>query len=214
MAKASFKALLVGPLAVAARVKRESKDAEILLAIDGGLDACLRSGLRPELAIGDWDSVKSRASLRKLIHKITLPREKDRSDLAYALEVALDLGATEIACLGVTGGRPDHQIASLQEIAIAASRTDALVRAGGEDGEYFFVAKKRRSLVLELKRGTVVSVFPLLGVAKGVSLTGFQYPLKHAALHPGSRGLSNVVKGSPCTIRLDAGILGVVVPKL
>src|SRR5690606_32541562 len=93
---------------------------DLLVGIDGGVQALLSFGLKPDLAIGDWDSFsKSRFKDPVLltVPRVDLPTQKDRSDLFYALAAVTAQKIDEVVCLGVTGGRPDHHLAALSDLA-------------------------------------------------------------------------------------------------
>lgn len=220
-----FRAILIGPvLARGAGLRRELAqlgyaESDLLIGVDGGVDHLFRAGIEPRLAIGDWDSLSPRSRARALAGKhLTLSRDKDRSDLYYAAALAAEAGATEIICLGVTGGRPDHHLAALFDLADVADKAPGLrsVRVMGRDAEYVFIGASggfrgvpyRRAL----PRGALVSIFSPLGKSRGVTLRGFEYALRDAILEPSSRGLSNRVTRGSCEIRLREGTLLLVIP--
>src|SRR4051812_2551485 len=99
-----MRALLVGPLidgpglrAFAAEMRYGKQDLGI--AVDGGLRAWKEAGLEPRIAIGDWDSLGDSAQARRWrasVATLSLPRAKDRSDLYYACQTAVELDATEL----------------------------------------------------------------------------------------------------------------------
>lgn len=82
------------------------------IAADGGLATCLKQGITPKQIIGDFDSLEDQTLLEKF-DRITLPRVKDDTDLAKAVEYAFENGYNEIDLFGVTHGRIDHFMAIL-----------------------------------------------------------------------------------------------------
>jgi thiamine pyrophosphokinase len=196
-----------------ADLKQMSRDLRV--AVDGGLLVFRKMDWKPHFAVGDWDSLgreKASALLRGVFH-LTLPRNKDRSDLYYACRAAISAGATDLVCLGVTGGRPDHQLAmyfDLSEIAIEAGPVSS-VMALDNDTQYRFLSEKNPQWSATLKKGQTVSIFALEGEARGVTLQGFRFPLKNAVLQPSSHGLSNQVVNAQCSIRVKKGRLLVMV---
>lgn len=213
------RAVLLGPIVRAAdlraqlrALKRGSNDLRV--GIDGGVLLWQSLGIQPDLAIGDWDSLRNRKVLRDLLH-VTLPSDKDRSDLHYAIQAAVNSGVKEVVCLGVSGGRPDHHQAMLFDLMEAASHREfALdrVMALGSEARYDFLGRKEQELWLDLKPGSLVSVFSFSDVPAVVSLEGFRYELDRAKLLPSSHGLSNVATSKAARIRLHAGKLLVVTP--
>lgn len=223
-----MRAVLLGPLAAGGLspdrlaslgiLTREGREDSLKVAVDGGLDAYLRMGIRPHIAVGDWDSVTSfaRGSLRRIPH-LTLARAKDRSDLWHACRAAHALGATELVCLGVSGGRPDHHLAMILDLSEAEAELPGLrsVSARGLEADYYFVSGGKGALSLRLEKGRVVSVFSLKGVAQGVVMRGFRYRPADGTLGSSSQGLSNqVMKTGICGITLRRGRLVVIAPPL
>lgn len=188
---------------------------DLRVAVDGGLKVFRKIGWKPHFAVGDWDSLgteKVSHALRGIFH-LTLPRHKDRSDLYYACRAAVSAGATDLVCLGVTGGRADHQLATLfdlSEIAHEGGR-ELSVLAVDNETRYYFLSEKHPELSVDLVPGQTVSVFALEGEARGVTLQGFKYPLKNAVLQPSSHGLSNIALKTQCSIKVGKGRLVVLV---
>lgn len=191
---------------------------DLLIGVDHGADLWFQLGLSPGLAVGDWDSLQDpvrvlRASRQGQLKRVSLPAEKDRSDLSHALEEAVKAGAKELVCLGVTGGRPDHHLAALLELS-GLARLQGLekLRLLGPEAEYHFLSSKMPRWRQRLGVGTGFSVFALSGKATGVSIRGAKYPLESAVLKPSSRGLSNVSCQSFTEVRVKSGSLLVIVP--
>jgi thiamine pyrophosphokinase len=188
-----------------------------VIGVDGGVDALLKQGREPDLAVGDWDSLsaRGRARLRKGgIDTISLPKDKDRSDLFFALAVAGAAGAREVHCLGVLGGkRLDHHLAALLDLAeFAGSGPFLRLSAEGADGQTYFLSPAMSPLRLPARKGQTISLFSLGSQeARGVTTRGLKYSLKSAALPPSSRGLSNVATASQVSVALKQGILAVMI---
>jgi thiamine pyrophosphokinase len=187
---------------------------DLRIGVDGGTEIWLKAGLAPHLAVGDWDSLRSRAMLDSVPH-LTYSKEKDESDLFLAARAAMDLGARSLICVGVTGGRPDHQLASMYDLSRIASGQLGKVRAVatiGPEGVTHFLSKRIPAWTEKLKVGQTVSLLALGGAAKGVSAHGFKHALKNASLPCSSLGLSNVVKTSSVKVELKSGNLIVFIP--
>src|SRR5688572_13072696 len=95
--------------------------ADTVIAADGGAGALDRIGRRPDLLVGDIDSVDPAlvewlASGGMPIERH--PADKEASDTELAVTAALDAGASEIVILGAVGGdRLDHELANLLLLA-------------------------------------------------------------------------------------------------
>jgi thiamine pyrophosphokinase len=210
------RAVLVGPcLKVGARVP----SADFLIGVDGGIK--FLKGKHPDLVIGDWDSAKQTAAMqfeKRGSRLVTLSKRKNQSDLAAALAELAKHPQTDLALYGFTGGRADHHLSNLLEIAHFAATHSSKIRfqkvaAFGADAEYHFLTHSQPVFRRAITPGAEVSVFALLGTAKGVSMKGFEYNLTKTDLEPGSRGLSNIVRSRQVEISLTHGVLVVVVPR-
>ncbi len=188
---------------------------DLRVAVDGGLKVFRKIGWKPHFAVGDWDSLgteKVSSALRGIFH-LTLPRHKDRSDLYYACRAAVSAGATDLVCLGVTGGRADHQLATLFDLSEIAHQGGAALNvvAVDPDTRYYFLSERNPEWTAHLQPGQLVSVFALEGPARGVTLQGFKFPLRNAVLEPSSHGLSNQAVKTQCSIKVRKGRLVVLV---
>jgi thiamine pyrophosphokinase len=218
-----MRAILLGPIAGSYRhpkkllssLRVESKD--LLIGVDGGTQTWLNWGYRPHCAIGDWDSLKSRKKILSQIPHLSLSKDKDRSDLFFAVRAAIELGAQELVCLGVTGGkRLDHHLATLFDLSVfSTGKYGKLksVQAAGVDGEYHFLSESISRWVHFSNRRRLVSIFAIGGEVAGVTLSGFQYGLKNVTLKLSSLGLSNWTEERKCEVRLRKGQLLVIIPR-
>ncbi len=214
-----MRAILFGASGVLGRDSAELQvhPRDFLVGIDGGVLLAQKAGFRVDFAVGDWDSLpKSQRSVLTRIPHVSLNRDKERSDLFYALAAAIQAGAREIVCLGVTGGRPDHHLASLYDLSIFSSGRYGRLRkiqAMGEEGDYHFLSEVIPLWTGQLKRKTLVSVFALDGPVEGLNLSGFKFTLKNAVLTSSSQGLSNWVCGRRCQVQLKKGKAVVILPR-
>lgn len=77
------------------------------IAIDQGLSFLLREGIKPIVAIGDFDSLEEKRLLEK-VDVLRYDPVKDDTDTAIALKWAIEHGYDEIEITGVMQGRMDH----------------------------------------------------------------------------------------------------------
>jgi thiamine pyrophosphokinase len=187
--------------------------ADLVIAADGGAARLDRMGQRPDVLVGDLDSIDSALAERLAADGVPIERhpiDKEASDTELAVAAALAAGATEVVILGAAGGdRLDHGLANLLLLAdpalagqdVSAARGRTTVRAVHGTGR------------LELRGGPgdLVSLLPVGGDANGITTEGLRWPLDGAALAMGrSRGLSNEVVRSPASVRIERGTLVVV----
>ena len=181
---------------------------DFVIAVDGGYKHAKKAKIKPNLVIGDFDSLKKPPDLpaSKIVR---LPREKDETDLLAALNYGLEKGFKNFHIYGASGGRIDHTLAAVQNLAYLASK--------GARG-YLYTKKTvvtaiNKDLKLRGVRG-IVSVFAHGGDALGVTLDGLKYKLKDAALSSGYPiGISNQPESEPVYIGLKSGTLIVAYPR-
>lgn len=175
---------------------------DFILAADGGYRHCLAAGLRPNLLLGDFDSLDT---LPKDIPIHTFPVEKDDTDTMLAIKYGLDQGYRTFHLYGSTGGRMDHTLANLQALGF-------LAQAGATgylyDERYVFTALCNGTLTLPAREEGIFSLFCLGGEAQGVSIRGAQYPLDRVPLSPFfPLGVSNHFQGNPIEVQVEEGCL-------
>jgi thiamine pyrophosphokinase len=188
-------------------------EAALTIAADGGAESLERIGRRPQLLIGDLDSVDP-ALVERLARDGTRverhPVDKEASDTELAVEAAFAAGATEVTLLGATGGeRLDHEIANLLLLADRALAGRALSAVRGGARVSALHGGERRELAG--RPGDLVTLLPVGGDAAGVTTDGLKWPLSDATLTMGrSRGLSNEVVSAPASVQLEKGVLLVI----
>ena len=188
-----------------------------ILAADGGARAVLDSGLRPDVVIGDGDSL-SGADLEHLradgVEMRIAPPAKDESDTELCLLAAVREGASRIAICGAFGGtRPEHLVANL--LLLADPRFDDIeivLHAGASRIQRIGGAQTPGALDVSGALGDLVSLFPVGGAVTGVRTTRLRYPLNAETLSIGpARGLSNEMTDRTARITSESGSLLVVI---
>jgi thiamine pyrophosphokinase len=195
---------------------------DLVVAADGGLLTAQVLGIRPDLAVGDFDSADPVLVAKAEAEGVAIERvaaEKDESDLELAVRAAVARGATSIAVVGALGGtRIEHTLAGLAllgldadggrsaiEMSIIDERSTVRLLAGeSRDGRTTYVD-------LDGEPGDYISLQPWGGDATGVSTKGLRYPLHDEPLRMGpSRGLSNELLGRHGRVSCRSGQLLVI----
>jgi thiamine pyrophosphokinase len=178
-------------------------DTCILVAVDGGLRTCRASSRRPDLYVGDVDSVRR---VPRGLPSVVYPRDKSFSDLAGALSELRKRKVHVVTVAGLLGGRLDHEWANLLELGRMA-RWFAGILAPTERGVVMITSHGCRAVTV---RNRVVSLLSLCGGAT-VSLLGTRWSLRRRRVVPGSHGLSNVT-GTSLHLVVHRGSVAVVFP--
>jgi thiamine pyrophosphokinase len=178
-----------------------------VVAADSGLHHAQALDIPVDVVVGDFDSVDPARLDAAVAAGATVerhPADKDFTDLELALLVALRLGATEVLVVGAGGGRLDHFLANLLLLAsdeFASMRVVALI-----GNERITVVRGEREL--RGAPGSLLTLLPVGGPARGVRTKGLRFPLAHEDLPAGtSRGVSNELVEPVATVDLDAGVL-------
>ncbi|MEZ5411879.1 MAG: thiamine diphosphokinase [Acidimicrobiales bacterium] len=184
------------------------------IAADSGLDHARALGLRPELVVGDLDSVSPAALAWAEAEGIPVerhPADKAPTDLGLALVRAVALAPDRVLVAGIGGGRLDHFLANIG--VLASPRWAAVALDGWIDGARIAVVHPGRPRVLDGAPGDLLSLLPINGDAVGVSVTGVTWPLADETLAASSsRGVSNVFTQVSVVVELSGGTLLAVRP--
>lgn len=205
-------AALVFPHATAALVREFLPPGARVIAVDAGAEALRAAGVRPDLVVGDMDSISGATLAAFEAEGIRIERHPtSKRDSDGALAIAHAKEEDEVLFLGPGGGRADHALANLHLLV----RASASARARAIDADAFtWVATPERPLRLERPAGTTLSVLPFGGPAEGVTYSGLRYALKDAPMATGDPyGISNECLSPPQEIRLRKGILLVIEPR-
>lgn len=175
---------------------------DLLIAADGGYRAVLAAGLRPDVVIGDFDSLGAAPSGAEVI---TLPTVKDVTDTWAAIDLGIQRGYRRFFLYGCTGGRFDHTLANIQTVADAAMRS---LECRLFDRAQVITAICRGSLHFDETCKGFLSVFAHSDLCTGVTLRGFKYPLENAELtNRFPLGVSNEFLGTPADLSVKTGTL-------
>lgn len=185
--------------------RRLARTADLVVAADGGANMARRHGIRPDIIIGDMDSV-TKVTLRHFSDSMVLQvNRQDNTDLEKALDFVASAGIPAVNVIGATGRRIDFTLGNLSVLWNYTAFMD--LRFTGDGWTAFPVGRER---VVLAPKGTTVSLIPF-GACDGITLRGLQYPLQNAAMGVGEIGVSNVVRSSPFTARVTKGKMLMVV---
>ena len=185
-----------------------------VVAADGGLHLAAPLGLHVDLVVGDLDSVDPTvlaAAERAGTVVERHPVDKERTDLALALDAGVGTGARRITVVGGAGGRADHLLANWLLLA-ADAYASCVVRARSAIARTD-VVRPGTTTQLSGPLGALISLLPVHGPARGVRTSGLTFPLDGEDLLPGtSRGVSNRFHARRATVSLTEGVLLAVRP--
>ena len=180
------------------------RPGDLQIAADAGLLLCRKEGLRPDLVMGDFDSMELEGTPEGCIR---VPVEKDDTDTMLAIREGLKRGCGEFYLYGGTGGaRLDHTLANLQGLAFLCRRG---ARGYLYDRDFVYTVIENTTLTLprQVDWG-LVSLFSMDSQVEHVTLTGLQYPLEDGTLTSGfPLGVSNHFVADTARITAGRGLL-------
>lgn len=183
---------------------------DVVIGVDGGALRLLQAGIKPDVAVGDFDTIgETGVSLLQEagVPLESFPAQKDATDTEIGLDLAMQYRPRSILLYGALGTRADHSLANLH----------LLWKAHQHRVWMEIVAQHNRIALLtemfpfmEIRKGPYryVSLLPLTPIVKGITLRGFLYPLENAELEIGtSLGISNELANGAGTVQLSEGAL-------
>ena len=189
----------------------ENEPFEQFIAVDNGLRFCYDNQIKPTWIVGDFDTAAPElVEYYQTQTDIPIRRfnpVKDSTDSQIAIELALDLGSSEITLLGGTGTRMDHVLGNIQSLMLAKKKGVSCVILDEYNRIQLIDGETR--LKKSEQYGKYVSLLPLTTEVTGVDLTGFKFNLTgHTFTSTGSAGLgvSNEIIEDTAEIRVKSGI--------
>lgn len=178
---------------------------DLVIAADGGLRTVQKAGIRPQLVIGDFDSLGEIPGHEQVI---VLPTVKDVTDTWAAIEWAKKRGFREFHLYGCTGGRVEHTLANIQT---AAALAEAGMHGLIYDKEQIITAICNETISFPSEKIGFLSVFSYTDICGDVTLEGLKYELEHAELtNRFPLGVSNEFVGKEAFVTVRQGIAVVV----
>ena len=177
------------------------KKHDKLVAVDGGLHACLDYGVEPDLLIGDFDSIsehmRSQLSKTKQMHT----PDQDKSDLEKTLEYLFQEGdaKTTITVCGASGKRLDHTMTNICLLCRYPGKVTF-----ESDTEWSMALPS--SCTLTCEKGQLLSLLPVSPV-KGVVTQGLKWELRGATLDADFVSISNRCLDTRVSISFASGNL-------
>lgn len=176
---------------------------DFILCADGGYDYAEAAGIKPDMLIGDLDSIT--VPNDPAIQTLIFPSEKDDTDTGICLQTALDQGYREILIIGGLGGRLDHTMSNIQLITGKCHLAD---RISIRDKSNSCTVITNGSVTLPYIKNQYVSIFSMTEKSTGVTTSGLKYPLDNATMVYGSTlGTSNEIIDKEATISVKDGKL-------
>jgi len=182
------------------------REGDFLICADGGYDAAMAHGLKPDLVVGDFDSMP--ASHVSGVPVLRLPVHKDDTDMVVCLAEGRRRGYTSFLLAGCMGGRFDHTMSNLQCLYDCALRGEEAWMCDAQNRVTILLPGRHR---LSGISGRKLSLLAFTPEVKGVCLKGTLWPLEQATLtnrYP--LGCSNEIIAAEADLSFQSGALMVI----
>lgn len=193
-------------------LQKEITSDTFLIGVDSGANCLYDFNIRPDLLVGDFDSINKKA-LKYFEEENcvvdTYPTEKDFTDTEIAVKKALSMKPREIVFLGCTGSRVDHLLGNIGMLKICL-----------ENGFDAYLKDDNNSIRLidkpSILNGTVGELFSVQSYGDevvGLTIEGGKYPLNDYNLKIGqSITISNEFAKPNVQLKFKSGVLMVILP--
>lgn len=178
--------------------------SEFIIAADGGANYLKSQNIKPDLIIGDLDSLEenSLSYFRKMKVKIIKLKEQETTDFEKSLNYCLKNKLNEIIVFGASSMRPDHTFNNFSVLKRFHKKLN--IKFISEEFEIFYIDRR---IEFDYKPGETVS-FLAFPSAKGVRTKGLKYRLRGENLEFGKReGTLNESVSKKVSIDFESGNL-------
>lgn len=181
---------------------------DFVVAADAGIIYLKETGIRTDLIIGDFDTLKF---IPEHPNVAVLNAEKNDTDMFAAVKIGIEKGYKNFHIYCGTGGRIDHTFANVQTLAYLSENG---MRGFLFDKDSIITSITDDKLCFEKIPCGYVSVFSYSPKSEGVNLSGLKYELDNATLtNTFPLGTSNEFIGQKSVISVEAGTLVIVFPR-
>ncbi len=176
-------------------------EADVIIAADGGLTHTAALGLRPDVILGDFDSLGYVPTGSEVF-----PVEKDDTDSMLAIKRGLELGCDRFYIYGgLDGDRVEHTMANFQALQYISQRGGRGYLIGCRQ---IVTAITADEICFPETFAGYLSVFCMGADAQNVCIRGAQYALENGILTSGfPLGVSNRFVGQKVTVSVEDGTL-------
>jgi thiamine pyrophosphokinase len=182
---------------------------DLIIAADGGTLHCKALRIKPNVIIGDFDSLAPNdvSSYQQAgVEIVPYPTHKDETDLELALKYALTHEVTQTYIIGALGNRWDMTVSN---ILLGAQGEFSQLSIHLLDGlDELIILRGNHHYDIDGRSGDTLSLVPLGGDAHRITTHGLVYPLANETLFFGSsRGVSNTIISDRAQVIIEEGVL-------
>lgn len=187
----------------------------LIVGCDGGANFLEKVGIKPDVIVGDMDSLKNvpDSVLNSIkqdpvkvsengINYIVYPKDKDKLDSELAIDYCLEQSVNEIICYGILGNRLDHIIGNVF-LLTKQKYKNVNLKFIDQNQEVYLIESE---VIIHGSIGDVISFIPIDGFAKVISSSGLKYdPSKYEMSTEKNIGISNELTKKEASIKIKKG---------
>lgn len=198
-----------GPMDALPDLASYKREIDIWIGADRGALRLIEEGIGVTHAVGDFDSISpaEKEKLEQTIEGLDVhPIEKDETDIEIAIQKACDFNPESIYLFGVTGGRLDHALISIQLLYHIVTKQ---IRGKIIDkSNQLEMTMPGKHIVEKSSVHPYISFVPYTKYVRNLTLDGFYYPLADTDISWGStRCISNELLAENGTFSYEEGTL-------
>ncbi len=175
------------------------KSMQTFLCVDGGADKLIKLGFKPNIILGDLDSINKNKNDYNC--QIVSLKSQVKNDMEKSLEWCINHNIEILTLIGFSGGRDDQNITN---IYIMKKFSDKIKMMMYTNHSIIYCINQHTKIRCEL--GQTISIVSFNNNTK-VATTGLKYPLKQSKLNSPSHGISNISLGDHFTIQSSDWVL-------
>lgn len=175
-------------------------EADFIICCDGASQNLLNYGLKPNLIIGDLDSVSTEIK-EQFADIIIHDSDQYTNDLTKAVNWCIEQKIKDITILGATGKREDHTIGNISLLSNYIDKIE--VEMLTDFGKFTPITK---STTFKSYKGQQVSIFSLIPETI-INSSGLKYPLEKYQLKAWWNGTLNEATDSEFSLNIENGKL-------
>ena len=171
------------------------EDANTIICIDGGTDKLLDLGYKPNIILGDLDSLALDSEDYNC--KVINLNDQSKNDLEKGLEWCLDNEIQKVSLVGFSGLRDDHNAAALFSLRSFSDKMDLAMVTN-----FSIVHCTKGRSRFNASQGQVISIIASNSYTR-IRSNGLNHELNNEVLFSPSNGISNIALVDSVEIESD-----------
>ena len=181
---------------------------DYLIACDGGYNHCKELKIKPNLIVGDLDSIKEVPTDIEIVH---YPTVKDDTDMTLAIKEGIKRGYRDFVIYGAMGGRIEHELANIQ-LMVKYNKAGYNVEMLDQD-IYMKILKRHDEVGINAFFKGYVSVFSYTKHAR-ITINNMAYNVKYKRINNHNPiGIDNEATDTDGMIRVHSGLVLLIITK-